>query len=301
MSALGVIGFVGIGRMGGGLINRILKAGGVVNAYDRDINQKDKFGANFFFKESLSDLVTSFPERRIIWLMVPAGDPVDACISELLPALNSGDVLIDGGNSNFHDTLRRNKLCLEKGVSYVDVGTSGGVWGEKNGFCMMIGGERSSFDILEPFFKVLCTEGGYSYMGPSGSGHYVKMIHNAIEYGLMQAYGEGIDMLENAPFELSIKDVVSVWNRGGVIRSWLLELGEGMLNEDESLSSFEPYVDDSGTGRWAVEESLRAKVPTPVLTTALYSRFASRRSDSMAYKFISGLRKAFGGHAVKVK
>lgn len=302
MSEVGTIGFVGAGRMGSGLINRILKAGGKVYAYDRDPSAKDKFTGDFTFRDSLDSLVTSLDAgNRILWLMVPAGEPVDQCIRELLPQLSKGDILIDGGNSNFHDSVRRYKTCRDAGVSYVDIGTSGGVWGEKNGFCMMVGGDKESYDKLIPFLYQLCTHEGYSYMGEAGSGHYVKMIHNAIEYGLMQAYGEGIDMLESAPFKLSIKDVVKVWNRGGVIRSWLLELGESMLNQDEKLSSLEPYIDDSGTGKWAVEESLRAKVPTPVLTTALYTRFASRRSDSMANKFIAGLRKAFGGHAVKSK
>lgn len=302
MGSLGTIGFVGTGRMGSGLINRILKAGGDVYAYDRQAPPADRFGTGFTFKDSLETLVGALDTgRRIIWLMVPAGAPVDSSIAEILPLLNPGDILIDGGNSNFNDTVRRYKTCSEKKVSFVDVGTSGGVWGEKKGFCMMVGGDKPSYDQLAPFLKVLCTDEGFSYMGEAGSGHYVKMIHNAIEYGLMQAYGEGIDLLENAPYELSIKDVVKVWNRGGVIRSWLLELGESMLEQDESLSSLEPYIDDSGTGRWAVEESLRAKVPTPVLTTALYSRFASRRTDSMSYKFIAGLRKAFGGHAVKTK
>ncbi len=300
MGSLGTIGFVGTGRMGSGLIKRILKAGGNVIAYDRKEPEKDTFSGSFAFKNSLESLVYALGTgRKIIWLMVPAGAPVDSCIEELIPSLNTGDILIDGGNSNFHDSVRRYKVCNDVGVSFVDVGTSGGVWGEEKGFCMMVGGDKPSYDILSPFLKELCTTDGFSYMGKAGSGHYVKMIHNAIEYGLMQAYGEGIDLLENAPYELSIKDVVKVWNRGGVIRSWLLELGESMLEQDESLSSLEPYIDDSGTGRWAVEESLRAKVPTPVLTTALYSRFSSRRTDSMSFKFIAGLRKAFGGHAVK--
>lgn len=302
MTSLGCIGFVGMGRMGAGLINRILQAGGTVHGFDRNPACADSLKGNFHFQDSLKSLVDSIPNTgRLIWLMVPAGDPVDVCISELLPLLSKGDIVVDGGNSNFHDTVRRYKTCKESGISFVDVGTSGGVWGEKNGFCMMVGGDKSSYDKLEPFLKSLCAEKGFSYMGEAGSGHYVKMIHNAIEYGLMQAYGEGIDLLENAPYKLSIKDVVKVWNRGSVIRSWLLELGESMLEADEGLTTLEPYVDDSGTGRWAVEESLRAKVPTPVLTTALYSRFASRRKDSMSYKFIAGLRKAFGGHAVKTK
>ncbi len=302
MDSLGNIGFVGTGRMGSGLINRILNAGGSVKAYDRKTPEKGTFTGDFSFNDSLSSMVSSLgANQKIVWLMVPAGEAVDSCIKELLPMLSKGDILVDGGNSNYLDTVRRNQVCVEAKVSYVDVGTSGGVWGEKKGFCMMVGGEKSSFDSLTPYFKALCTEDGFSYMGASGSGHYVKMIHNAIEYGLMQAYGEGIDLLENSPYTLSIKDVVKVWNRGGVIRSWLLELGESMLEVDESLSTLEPYIDDSGTGRWAVEESLRAKVPTPVLTTALYSRFASRRTDSISYKFIAGLRKAFGGHAVKTK
>lgn len=302
MSSLGTIGFVGTGRMGSGLIRRILNAGGNVAAYDRSEPAKEAFVGSFTFKDSLRSLVSALGvSNRIIWLMVPAGAPVDSCIEEILPLLTKGDILIDGGNSNFHDSVRRYSVCTEVGVSFLDVGTSGGVWGEKKGFCMMVGGDKASYERLSPFLKVLCTEDGFSYMGEAGSGHYVKMIHNAIEYGLMQAYGEGIDLLENAPYELSIRDVVKVWNRGGVIRSWLLELGESMLEQDEALSSLEPYIDDSGTGRWAVEESLRANVPTPVLTTALYSRFSSRRTDSMSFKFIAGLRKAFGGHAVKTK
>lgn len=294
------IGFVGMGKMGSGMISRVLASGNQVIAYDRDKNLKLDFKGDFKFVTELQTLVSELPAgKRLIWLMVPAGEAVDSCIQSLLPLLSAGDILIDGGNSNFHDTKRRYDTCKLHEVSFVDVGTSGGIWGENMGFCMMIGGDKSSFDTLVPVFDSLTSNHSYSYIGAPGSGHYVKMVHNAVEYGLMQAYAEGVDLLENGPYDLSIKDVIKVWNNGGVVRSWLLDLAETMLEEDPNLSGFEGYVEDSGTGKWAVEESLRAQVPTPVLTTALYSRFRSRRSNTIADRFVAGLRNAFGGHAVK--
>lgn len=301
------LGFVGLGRMGSGMISRALDGGFPVIGYDRDQNLKTTFSSHFERADSLQSLCEKLraPEdtnsTRAIWLMVPAGAPVDSCIEQVIPHLTSGDIIVDGGNSNFRDSKRRAELCSSHGLDFIDVGTSGGIWGESMGFCMMIGGSDGGFRTLEPLLRVLAPEDGYSYMGPAGSGHYVKMVHNAIEYGMMQAYAEGVDLLTHGPYNLSLKDIVKVWNRGGVIRSWLLELAENMLEEDPMLDKLEGYIEDSGTGRWAIEEALKANVPVPVLSTSLFTRFRSRRTDSISDRFIAGLRKGFGGHSVKPK
>ncbi|HMO16606.1 MAG TPA: decarboxylating 6-phosphogluconate dehydrogenase [Oligoflexia bacterium] len=302
------IGYVGLGRMGQGMVSRMVQGGISVVGYDRSpdlsIDSALLSSGKFSKASSIRDLVSkveSHSDRTLVWLMVPAGDAVDSCISELIPCLSAGDIIVDGGNSNFRDSIRRAKTCEEnpsKPIHFVDVGTSGGIWGQAMGFCLMVGGRKDDFDYIEPVFKLISAEGGYSYMGDVGSGHYVKMVHNAVEYGLMQSYAEGVDLLNHGPYKLPLDEVVRVWNRGGVVRSWLLELAEKMLEEDPELNSLEGIIDDSGTGRWALEEALQAKIPVPVLSNALFARFRSKRSNTISDRFVAGLRKAFGGHAV---
>jgi 6-phosphogluconate dehydrogenase len=232
-------------------------------------------------------------------MMVPSGAPVDQTIEQLLPNLAVGDILIDGGNSNYKDTIRRAELLKTQGMHFVDAGTSGGVWGLELGYCMMIGGEKTIVDPLEPIFKTLAPPDGYLHVGPNGAGHFVKMIHNGIEYGMLQAYGEGFELLNAAEFELDLGRIAHLWNQGSVVRSWLLELAESALGKDPKLAGIKGYVEDSGEGRWTVEEAIERSVPAPVLTLSLFARFASRQQDSFAAKMIAALRNEFGGHAVK--
>ena len=248
---------------------------------------------------SLGQLVRSLTPPRAIWIMVPAGGPTEETIQELAPLLSRGDVLIDGGNSHYKDDLRRAADLQSRGLHYLDAGTSGGIWGLKNGYCLMIGGERTIFDRLEPIFRTLAPPDGYAYVGGHGAGHYVKMIHNGIEYGLMQAYAEGFELLHASPFQLDLAAIAHLWNQGSVVRSWLLELAEQALRADPNLEGLKGYVEDSGEGRWTVEAALEKGVPVPAMTLALFTRFRSRQSDAFADKMLAALRYAFGGHAVK--
>lgn len=296
------IGFFGLGRMGAGMVGRVVQSGHEVVGYD--INTFDgaeaKFGSNFKLATSIDELLSQLQAEpvTIVWLMVPAGEITNSCVSNLIQKLPANSILVDGGNSNFNDSKRNYLSAKEKRIRFIDVGTSGGVWGLKNGFCLMVGGDKSAFDILEPIFAALGQKNSYSYVGESGAGHYAKMVHNAIEYALMQSYGEGIDLLENGPYEYDLKNVVSIWNQGSVIRSWLLELGEKMLSEDPKLNTITGEIADSGTGRWSVEEALKSGIPIPLISTAVFNRFRSKRENSLSDRFIAGLRKAFGGHAV---
>jgi 6-phosphogluconate dehydrogenase len=231
--------------------------------------------------------------------MVPSGDPVTQTIEALAPLLAKGDAIIDGGNSNYKDSIVRAKQVAEKGLHYLDVGTSGGIWGLENGYCLMIGGEEDIFRRMEPVFQALAPPQGYAYMGPSGAGHYVKMIHNGIEYGLLQAYAEGFELLEAAPFEIDLPAVAALWNQGSVVRSWLLELAERALAEDPHLSQIKGYVEDSGEGRWTVMEAIERGVPATVLAHSLFARFRSRQQESFGSKLIAALRQQFGGHQVR--
>jgi len=235
----------------------------------------------------------------VIWMMIPAGDPVDDMINKLLPLLSPGDVLIDGGNSNWKDSVRRAAAVSERGIHYLDVGTSGGIWGLEVGYCLMIGGEEAAFRIVEPAFKSLAPPDGYRLLGPSGAGHFAKMIHNGIEYGMLQAYAEGFEILESSPYEYDLAGLAALWNRGSVVRSWLLELAERAFKEDPHLESIRGYVEDSGEGRWTVFQAIDQDVPAPVLTLSLMTRFRSRQPDSFAAKVVAALRRQFGGHAVK--
>jgi 6-phosphogluconate dehydrogenase len=231
--------------------------------------------------------------------MVPAGDPVDQTVSALLPSLSPGDLLVDGGNSNYRDAVRRAGELEKKGIDWLDAGTSGGIWGLKEGYCLMVGGKKSAFEKAEPLFRTLAPEGGYHHAGPSGAGHFAKMVHNGIEYGMLQAYAEGFEMLKSSPYPYDLKAIAELWQKGSVVRSWLLELTARALAQDPDLSHVRGYVDDSGEGRWMVKEGVDAGVPLPVITHALFARFQSRQKESFSARVIAALRKEFGGHAVR--
>jgi 6-phosphogluconate dehydrogenase len=294
------LGMIGLGRMGANMTERLLRDGHRVISYDRSaeaiqrVVDKGALGAR-----SLSDFVKQLTPPRAVWLMVPSGDPVDQTIEQLLPNLAKGDVLIDGGNSNYKDSIRRADKVKQQGLSFVDAGTSGGVWGLQVGYCMMIGGEKDIVARLEPIFKTLAPPDGYLHVGPSGAGHFVKMIHNGIEYGMLQAYGEGFELLKASQYELDLAKISHLWNQGSVVRSWLLELAESAFQRDPQLAAIKGYVDDSGEGRWTVQEAIERSVPAPVLMLSLFARFASRQEDSFSAKVIAALRNEFGGHAVK--
>ena len=294
------LGMIGLGRMGANMTERLVGGGHRVISYDRNAEAIQRVvdiggvGAH-----SLADFVKQITAPRIIWMMVPSGAPVDQTIEQLLPNLAKGDILIDGGNSNYKDSIRRAQLLQGQGLHFVDAGTSGGVWGLELGYCMMIGGEKGVVDALEPIFKTLAPPDGYLHVGPNGAGHFVKMIHNGIEYGMLQAYGEGFELLNASQFDLDFAKIAHLWNQGSVVRSWLLELAESALQKDPKLAGIKGYVEDSGEGRWTVEEAIEKSVPAPVLTLSLFARYASRQEDSFAAKVIAALRNEFGGHAVK--
>jgi 6-phosphogluconate dehydrogenase len=231
--------------------------------------------------------------------MVPSGDPVDLTIEQLIPSLSKEDIIVDGGNSHYKDSIRRAEKLKQLGIHFVDAGTSGGIWGLQEGYCLMIGGEKATIEQLEPIFKTLAPENGFAHVGPSGAGHFVKMVHNGIEYGMLQAYGEGFEMLKTSQFELDLGKISRLWNRGSVVRSWLLELAESAFAKDPQLSSIRGYVEDSGEGRWTVLEAVEREIPAPILTLSLFARFASRQDDSFSAKVIAALRNEFGGHPVR--
>jgi 6-phosphogluconate dehydrogenase len=294
------LGIVGLGRMGGNMAERLIGGGHSVVSYDRDpeaiqrVVDKGAAGAH-----SIADFVKRLATPRAIWLMVPAGEPVDQTIEQLLPHLSKGDIIIDGGNSFYKDSIRRAQKLAAQGLHFVDAGTSGGIWGLQEGYCMMVGGEKEAVARLEPVFVTLAPPDGYLHAGPCGAGHFVKMIHNGIEYGMMQAYGEGFEMLAASPFGLDLAKIAHLWNRGSVVRSWLLELCEAAFAKDPRLSAIKDYVDDSGEGRWAAKEALESAIPMPALTAALFARFASRQERSFSAKVVAALRNEFGGHAVR--
>jgi 6-phosphogluconate dehydrogenase len=246
-------------------------------------------------------MVGKLKGKKAVWLMVPSGEPVDQNISDLAPLLTKGDIIIDGGNSLYKESVRRSEELKTRGIHFVDCGTSGGVWGLQVGYCLMIGGETEAVQHMEPAFKTLAPPDGYLHVGESGSGHLVKMIHNGIEYGMMQAYAEGFDILKASPYGLDLQKIAHLWNQGSVVRSWLLELAESALEKDPDLNNLEPFVADSGEGRWTVVESIDRSVPAPVLTLALQMRFASREKNSFAHRLLAALRNEFGGHAVKAR
>src|SRR5512143_3429593 len=294
------IAMVGLGKMGMNMTRRLLRAGHEVVAVDRwqaAVEEAAREGA--VPAASLSDAAGKLSSPRIVWLMVPAGAPVDESVGLLAGLLSSGDIVIDGGNSMYKDAARRAETLSGREIRFLDAGTSGGVWGLEEGYCLMVGGDRDAYEAVAPVLSSLAPPGGFAYMGPHGAGHFVKMIHNGIEYGMMQAYAEGFELLATAPFPIDLPSVAALWNRGSVVRSWLLELAERALENDPKLSGLSPYVEDSGEGRWTVERAVEAGIPVPATTIALYMRFLSRQENSFALRMLAALRNEFGGHAVK--
>jgi 6-phosphogluconate dehydrogenase len=294
------LGFVGFGRMGGNMVTRLVQRGHTVSVYARrpEVRAEAKTkGATP--AASIGELVGLLTPPRIVWMMVPAGDAVEQTIGELTPLLHRGDVIVDGGNSNYHDTMRRAAAVKTLGLQYVDAGTSGGIWGLQIGYCMMVGGDPEPVKLLEPVFRDLAPEQGYLHAGPSGAGHYVKMVHNGIEYGMLQAYGEGFAILHQAPFRLDLPAISTLWNHGSVVRSWLLELAERAFSDDPNMETIRGYVEDSGEGRWTVQEAIDRNVPAPVITLSLLQRLRSREDENFGDKVIAALRRQFGGHATK--
>jgi len=296
------IGFVGLGRMGMSMVTRLRRDTHRIVTYDRLADKvKESEAQGAAGAGSLQDLAARLAPPRTVWVMLPAGDPTEETIRSLADLLRADDVILDGGNSYYKDDLRRAEALKARGIHYLDVGTSGGVWGLQVGYCLMIGGEEPIFRRLEPIFKSLAPPDGYAYMGPHGAGHYVKMIHNGIEYGLMQAYAEGFELLHKSDFHLALRAIAQLWNRGSVVRSWLLELTELALAKDPDLKDIRGFVEDSGEGRWTVLDAIEKDVPAPVITLSLFTRFRSREADSYADEFLAALRHAFGGHAVQRK
>ena len=294
------LGFVGLGRMGMNMVRRLQRDKHRVITYDRSpdvVKASVQEGAEG--TTSLRDLVGKLTPPRAVWVMVPAGAPTEGTIRELSGLLQPNDVIVDGGNSHYKDDARRAAELRAKAIHYLDAGTSGGIWGLQIGYCLMIGGDEVIFKRLEPIFKTLAPEDGYAYMGSAGAGHYVKMIHNGIEYGMMQAYAEGFELLSKSDFKLNLPMIAELWIHGSVVRSWLLELAASALKDDPRLDKITGYVEDSGEGRWTVLDAIEKDVPALVLTSSLYTRFRSRQEESFADKMLAGLRNAFGGHAVK--
>ena len=297
------IGFIGLGRMGANMVRRLLRDEHGVVAYNRTPEKTTEIateGATPSF--SIAELVQKLEKPRAVWVMVPAGDATEAQIAELLEHLEPGDTIIDGGNTNFHDDIRRHKDLGAKGIRYLDAGTSGGIWGLEVGFCLMVGGDAEAVTPLEPIFTSLAPEGGYLHVGGPGAGHYVKMVHNGIEYGLMQAYAEGFEIMHASDYELDLAAISELWMHGSVVRSWLLELaGRAFRSNGQDLEHLKGFVDDSGEGRWTVQEAIDHDVPAPIITLSLLTRFRSRQADSYGAKVLAALRNEFGGHAVKTE
>jgi 6-phosphogluconate dehydrogenase len=294
------LGVVGLGRMGTGLVRRLLDRGHTIVAQDIARERVEEIAnAGAAGARTLDDLVGRLARPRAVWIMVPHGDPTAQTIESLLPRLDVGDILIDGGNSRYTDSMRHAGRCHEQRVHFLDVGVSGGVWGAEQGFNLMIGGSGEAVARMQPIFEALAPQGGYAHVGPSGAGHFVKMVHNAIEYAMLQAIGEGFECLHRSEFDLDLRQVAELWLRGAVVRSWLLELlGRALKEEGNALDGVGSRVDDSGTGRWAVEYAVAHGIPVPSFSVALYERFDSRMPKRFAHQVIAALRNQFGGHAV---
>ena len=296
------LGFVGLGKMGANMVQRLLKDGHSVAAWARSPDSvKGAVAGGAEGASSLEDVITRLNPPRVVWLMIPAGRPVEDSVSTLRPLLSRGDVIVDGGNSRFSDSSRRAAELAAGGIGFLDAGTSGGVWGLKNGYCLMVGGMSADFAVVEPAFRTLAPPGGYAHVGPPGAGHYVKMVHNAIEYSMLQGYGEGFEMLQASGFDLDLHQVAELWTHASVVRSWLLDLLVLALEKDSRLAEIRGYVEDSGEGRWTLHEAIERAVPMPTLADALFARFSSRQPESFSAKVIAALRNEFGGHAVRSK
>ncbi len=299
------LGFIGLGRMGKNMVLRLLKKKHKIVAHNRSpepIKEVAKKGAIPAF--TIDELFSKLNEKpRVIWLMLPAGDVTEEHINKIKHYLNKGDIVIDGGNARYLDSVRRYKMLAEKSVKFLDVGVSGGLIGAKIGYCLMIGGDKEAYQKVEHVFKALATDDGYLYCGPSGSGHYVKMVHNAIEYGMMQAMGEGFELLVNSPYakDIDLQEISHLWNHGSIVRGFLMECTENAFSKDARLDKLSDYVEDTGEGRWSIQEALERGIPFSVITQSLYIRYRSRQKESFNAKLLAALRQEFGGHAVKEK
>lgn len=297
------IAMVGLGRMGANMARRLVRGGHRVVVWNRTYAKAEELAAEGVEPvRRLSDVAAALPAPRVIWLMLPHGAPTQEAIDELVPLLSPGDVLVDGGNSPFQLDIQRAAALAPHGIRYLDAGTSGGIWGLEVGYCLMVGGDRSAYDHIEPILRTLAPPGhGYDYMGSHGSGHFVKMVHNGIEYGLMQAYAEGFELLEATEWDLDLAAIADLWNNGSVVRSWLLELAADAFRKDPGLVGITGYVEDTGEGRWTVEQAIAHSVPLPVIASSLFMRFRSRQDDTFSGKVLAALRKEFGGHDVRAK
>ena len=295
------LGFIGLGRMGKNMVLRLLEGKHRIVAWDRDsdpIREVEAKGATG--AANPADLVSKLRDRpRAVWVMIPAGDPTEQVLRDLAPLLEAGDAIVDGGNSYYKDSVRRGEWLAQRRIDFVDSGTSGGIWGRTEGFCLMVGGPEETCRRLEPLFRTLAPQDGYARVGPGGAGHFTKMVHNGVEYGLMQAYAEGFEILNASSYKLDLRTISALWQHGSVVRSWLLELAAGAFQEDPKLEHVRGYVEDSGEGRWTVMEAIDRAVPAPALMLALATRFRSRQSDSFQGKVLAALRHKFGGHPVK--
>jgi len=293
------LALIGLGKMGYNMTLRLLEGGHEVVAVDRSVELARELATKgAIFGENAGDAIAKLSAPRVVWVMVPS-QVTDAVIQDVAGRLSKGDVIIDGGNSNWKDSRARAEKLAEKGILFCDAGTSGGVWGLKNGYCLMVGGAPEAVKITEPIYKTLAPADGYAHVGPAGAGHYVKMVHNGIEYGLMQAYAEGFEIMKTAPYKLDLHNIAAIWGHGSVVRSWLLELLESALKDDSDLHSIKGWVEDSGEGRWTVQAAIDQDVPAPIITLSLQTRFRSRQVESYGAKVLAALRNQFGGHAVK--
>jgi 6-phosphogluconate dehydrogenase len=294
------LGFIGLGKMGMNMVTRLQRDKHRVVVYDRTADLiKQAEGVGCVGASSLADLVSKLKAPKAVWIMVPSGAPTEETVNAVAALLQKGDTIIDGGNTRFVDDVRRAAELKKKGIEYVDAGTSGGIWGLKIGYCLMVGGEQEPVKRLEPVFKTLAPENGWAHMGSCGAGHYVKMVHNGIEYSMMQGYAEGFELMAKSEYKLDLAKIADLWMHGSVVRSWLLELAAGALAQDPKLEGLKGYVQDSGEGRWMIADAIDKDVPVPTLTTALFTRFRSRQEESFAEKMLAALRNAFGGHAVR--
>jgi 6-phosphogluconate dehydrogenase len=296
------LGLIGLGKMGANMTERLLGENHEIVVFDLNseaLENAEKKGASP--ANSIEELVSMLKKPRIVWLMIPSGKPVQNTIEKLTTLLDEDDIIIDGGNSFYKDSKKRAEELKKHGIYFLDSGISGGILGLKNGYCTMVGGEEKIFKYCEPLFKTLAPENGYKYIGASGSGHFVKMIHNGIEYGLMEAYAEGFEIMHASVYDVDLAGVADLWGKGSVVRSWLLELVANSLREDKHLSGIRGYVEDSGEGRWTVDEAIEKNIPAPVITQSLLARLRSRQEESYGAKLLAALRNQFGGHAVKKK